>query len=153
MECPTHETISNWDDASLFASAGYHAATRFHKSGFESLNETERIIYCLSMLLNEVYNGGFGQWLYHAEPQVICSTASACQKVGAESASQLVNDVLRPLQNPLNTDDWFEYVQSMTDEEHQRIEEYSRLFASVEQELHRCAYRYIRERWANLRTS
>jgi hypothetical protein len=153
MDYPTPETVAAWDDASLFATVGYHAATRASTYGFDSLNETERVLCCLSELVGEVFNGGFGQWLFNADPQVIGHTAWACQTVDAQSTARLVNEVLGPLQNPLTADDWWGYLHSLPDEEHQRFETYTGPFTEVEQDLHRCAYRYARERWADLRTA
>ena len=153
MDYPTPETVAAWDDANLFAAAGYHAATRASTKGFKTLNEAERVLCCLSELVGEVFNGGFGQWLFNAHPQVIGHTAWACQSVGAESTGRLVNEVVGPLENPLKTDDWWGYLHSLPNEEHQRFETYTGPFAEVVQDLHRCAYRYARQRWADIRTT
>lgn len=153
MDYPTPQNIAEWDDASLFATTGYYAATRASAEGFGSLNEPERILYCLFELVGNVFNGGFGHWLSNADPQVIGHTAWACEAVGAESASLLVTEVLAPLRNPLTTDEWWDYWFSLSDEQHMRLEAYTTPFEEVQQELHRCAYRYARERWAEVRTA
>jgi hypothetical protein len=150
MEYPTAETIAEWDDASLFTAAGYRAGNRASGKGFGSLNEAERVVFRLWELESEGFNGGIGQWLFNVHPQTIAQTAWACEVVGAESCARLVSEVVGGLQNPLMTDDWWGYLHSLPVEVPQRFEAYAGRFAEVEQELLACAYRYVRERWADV---
>jgi hypothetical protein len=154
MNYPTSENVANWDDASLFAVTGSEAALRAIRSGFDSLNETERVLCCLFELIGQVFNGGFGQWLFNLHPHVIGHTADASAAVGATLSASLVNEVLRPLRNPLSftaIDTWRDYLDTLSEEQHERFEGYSASFAEIEKDLHRCVYEYTRLRWAEVR--
>jgi hypothetical protein len=155
MELPTPNTVDAWHDANLFAAAGFHAATREARTGFESLNEAERVLCCLFLLDNEVNNGGFGQWLFNPHPSVLGHTAWACERVGANSTARLVNEVLSPLEHPssfTDTDAWRDYLHGLSEQLHARFEGYSHPFVGVEPELPKCSYRFARQHWAEVRT-
>src|SRR5262245_60775991 len=116
MRFPTAQTVNDWDDASLFSVCGYHAVLRENAEGFDSLNETERVLCCLFLFDNEVNNGGCGQWLCQCNPKVLAETAAACNKVGAETAALLVEEILRPLNSPRgfsNMKSWEAYMSAL----------------------------------------
>lgn len=154
MEFPTTETVDKWDDASLFAAAGFRAAEREGLHGFDALNEVERVLCCLFLLENEVNNGGFGQWLFNCHPRVIGHTAWACETIGAKSTAPLIKVVLDPLAGPLSFPDidlWRDYLESLSNERHNHFEEYIRPFIEAEPELLACSYRFARQHWADVR--
>ncbi len=156
MEVPTPETVDAWDDASLFAATGSGAASRAQRSGFDSLNEAERVLCCAFELDNEVNNGGFGQWLFNCDPRMIGHTGWACQRIGADSTVRLIEAVLAPLQNPLtfkDIDAWRDYLGGLPEEKHDAFEAHSTPFASVEPELLARSYDFARHRWADVRTA
>jgi Domain of unknown function (DUF4375) len=156
MELPTAQTVDEWDDASLFAACGYRATERARVRGIASLNEAERVLCYLFLLDNEVNNGGFGQWLFNCHPHALGLTAWACQRVGANAAGRLVDEVLAPVDNPsqfADIDTWREYLDALPEALHGRFEDYTSEFVQAEPELLNCAYRFARARWSEVDTA
>lgn len=156
MNVPTPETITDWDDASLFTVLGCSAATRASHSGFISLNESERVLCCVYDLVSEVNNGGFGQWLFHCNPEVIAHTGWACQRISAYLMYQLIEVVLGQLDHPMTSmsiNAWHNYLHELPQEKHVAFETYSTPYASAECELLDRSYEFARQYWFDVRTS
>jgi hypothetical protein len=96
---PNPGTISGWGDQGLFVATGCESALRYHRDGFEALNDAERFLCCLYLLESEVNNGGFGQWIYSLCPRSAAETPRILREIGATQLATFVTDALQPLAN------------------------------------------------------
>ena len=151
---PTPETIAQWDDASLFATAGCESALRYDQEGFEALNDAERSFCCLYLLEAEVNNGGFGQWIWNICPRVAEETPLVLQAIGATQMASFVANILLQfgdLKRFSSKEEWLDHYQSRPDEVHEHLETMSRPFLELEDAFLRLAYAYTRANWQRVR--
>jgi hypothetical protein len=94
---PTPDTVSDWDDPSLFVATGCESALRYYRDGFESLNDAERSLCCLYLLEADVNNGGFGQWIDDLCPQTAAATPRILREIGATEMALFIAEALLPL--------------------------------------------------------
>ena len=153
---PTPDTAEDWDDASLFATAGCASALRYHKDGFENLNDAERSLCCLYLLEAEVNNGGIGQWIDNVCPHSAAETPRVLQEIGATEMAAFVADALLPLGELTRfqtKEDWVEHYLSLPDEVHEHLETLTRPFLELEDHFLELAYAYTRANWEGVRTA
>jgi len=153
---PTPETVEDWDDASLFTAAGCASALRYHKDGFETLNDAERSFYCLYLLEADVKNGGFGQWMNCLCPRSAAETPRVLRKIGATEMASFVADALRPMGDLTRfqtKEEWAEHYLSLPDEVHEHLETLTRPFLELEDRFLELAYAYTRVQWESIRTA
>ncbi|NNE00407.1 MAG: DUF4375 domain-containing protein [Pirellulaceae bacterium] len=153
---PTPDTVTDWDDASLFTAAGCESALRYHRDGFETLNDSERSLCCLYLLESAVNNGGFGHWIESLCPSAAAETPRILRKIGATKMASLVADVLLPLGDTTeinSKDQWVEHYLSMPDETHEHWETRTRPFLELEDRFLDLAYSYARANWEGVRAA
>ncbi len=156
MDYPTPETVDQWDDASVFAAAGFHAVSRYDELGFEALSEIERVLCCLFLFDNEANNGGFGQWLWGVCPRALAGTPAALQTVGAAEMARFVQSVLGQFDDMSSfqsLEDWQPHFESLPDDLHRDLEMLSVRFLELETRFLDSAYAYAREHWQEVRTA
>ncbi|MDP6721167.1 MAG: DUF4375 domain-containing protein [Pirellulaceae bacterium] len=153
---PTPDTISEWDDQGLYVATGCESTLRYHKSGFETLNDPERSLCCLYLLESAVNNGGFGHWIESLCPRSAAETQRTLRKIGATKMASLTADALRPLGDTTaidSRDEWVEHYLSMPDNIHEHWETLTRPFLELEDQFLDLAYRYARVNWERVRPS
>lgn len=155
MEFPTAATIDTWTDGvSLVQCLGCSASLRAMAFGFETLNETERVLATITGFQGDVWNGGLSSWLDGAWPHELGQIVWACEKVGAHAAAKVVGDAIRdfpPADSFDNYEAWEEHLISLPDEAKDALESFNGTFEKIEPELMRCADRYAREHWREVR--
>jgi hypothetical protein len=153
---PTPGTISRWDDQSLFAALGCESALRYHRDGFESLNEAERSLCCFYLLESDVNNGGFGQWIDSLCPRSAAETPRILREIGAMEMATLVTAALQQLGDATgmrSRDEWGKHYLSMPDNVHEHWETLSPQFLQLEGRFLELAYRYARDHWKDVRAA
>jgi hypothetical protein len=151
---PTADTISEWDDPSLFVATGCEAAIRYHRDGFQSLNQVERTLCCLYLLESEVNNGGFGQWICCLCPQAAAESPGIVLEIGATQLAALLTDALQHLGDTTrirSKDEWVEHYLSMPDQVHEQWESLTHEFLKLEDRFLQLAHRYARDHWRDVR--
>ena len=154
VDYPTADDVTQWDDASLFAAAGSKAAVRYHRDGFEPLNDTERALCCLYLLEAEVNNGGFGQWIWNICPQAAAATPQVLEQIGATEMAAFVRQVLLALGDLTRLrshEQWLDHYQSRPDEVHEHLETLTRPFLELEDRFLERAYDFARAHWQGVR--
>lgn len=152
---PTPDTVYDWDDASLFAAAGSESALRYHRDGFEALNNVERSLCCLYLLEAEVNNGGFGQWVDALCPGSAAETPNTLRQIGATEMAAFVADALLPLGDLTrfgSKEEWIDNYLSMPDEFHEHLETLTKPFLDLEGRFLALAYAFTRANWQAVRT-
>jgi hypothetical protein len=153
---PTPDTADDWDDASLFATVGCASALRYHRDGFETLNDAERSLCCLYLLEAEVNNGGFGQWIWSVCPIGAVETPLVLQEIGASEMAALVTRALLPfgdLTRFRSKDEWCDNYLSSADNFPVPLESLTRPFLELEGHFLELAYAYTRAHWMGVRTA
>lgn len=153
---PTPDTISGWDDQGLFVATGCESALRYHRDGFETLNDAERSLCCLYLLESEVNNGGFGQWIYSLCPRSAAETPRILREIGATQLATFVSDALQPLGDTTgirSKDEWVDHCLSMPDHVHEHWETLSQQFLQLEDRFLEMAYHYARDHWKDVRAA
>jgi hypothetical protein len=153
---PTPGTISGWDDQGLFVATGCESALRYHRDGFETLNDAERSLCCLYLLEAEVNNGGFGQWIYSLCPHAAAETPRILREIGATQMAAFVTDALQPLGDTTgirSKDEWVEHYHSMPDNVHDHWETLSQQFLQLENRFLEGAHHYARDHWKDVRAA
>lgn len=152
---PTAATIDTWTDGvSLVSCLGCSASLRAMAFGFETLNEAERVLATVVRFQGDVYNGGLSSWLDGAWPHELGQIVWACEKVGAHAAAKVVGDAIRdfpPAYSFANFEAWEEHLANLPDEKKDALESFNGTFEKIEPELMRCADRYAREHWREVR--
>jgi hypothetical protein len=116
--------MATMDPASQLVALVERVQTRYERSGLASLNDAERTLLVLYILDNEVCNGGFGQWLFHAPRDLIAISAECLQRIGEAQVLQLVRsilDELSPEALQLDWEGWQDYLEQMPEAFWQRI--------------------------------
>src|SRR5688572_10817094 len=150
VDYPDADDVAQWSDASLFAAAGCEAALRYGRCGFESLNDTERALCCLSLLEADVNNGGFGQWIWNVCPQAAAATPQVLEQIGATEMAAFVRQVLLAfgdLTGLQSKEQWLDHYQSRPDEVHEHLETLSRPFLELERHFLQLTYAFTRAHW------
>lgn len=144
----------DWDDASLFSEMGLRAWNRYARHGFESLNETEEVFCPLFVFDGDVHNGGFGMWIGSASPKILEATLPAFKTVGASEMALFVGNVLARLGDLgrfETLDEWQEHFESLPEDFHNSLENYSIRFLELEDAFMDSVYNYARNHWREVR--
>ena len=153
---PTCDTAGDWDDASLFAAAGCASVLRFHRDGFENLNNAERALCCLYLLEAEVNNGGFGQWIDSLCPHSAAETPGILRTIGATEMASFVEAALEPMGDVTrfrSKEEWVEHYLSLPDAIHEHLETLTPHFLELEDDFLKQAYAYARANWERVHTA
>jgi hypothetical protein len=151
---PGVNALEKYDDASLFVEVSQCAAERCSQDGFDSLNESEKVLHSLYEFDAEVNNGGFGQWLSCACPNTIIGTLTALKTVGASEMADFVYEICLKLDNlnsSMSLERWNTYLESLPDSFHESLEPLSLRFGELEPEFLRFVYIYTRKHWRAIR--
>ncbi len=63
-------------------------------SGYDSLNEAERTVFCIDQFLREMENGGFVQFFHHEAGYRADDTLLALENIKAKVSHQLLDQVI-----------------------------------------------------------
>jgi hypothetical protein len=84
------------DDASLVASLVEQCIRPVYKrAGGPALNRRQRLLLALFDFDNEVFNGGFEQWLLHVPGELVTMTPRCLSEIGADEMAALVDVALK----------------------------------------------------------
>ena len=153
---PTLGTISGWDDQGLFVATGCESAIRYHRDGFETLNDAERYLCCLYLLQSEVNNGGFGQWVDSLCSRSAAETPRILREIGAAKMATFVTEALQPLGDTTgihSRDEWVRHYLSMPENVHEHWETLTQQFLQLEDRFLEVAYIYARHHWKEVRAA
>ena len=64
------------------------------ESGYDSLNDAERTVFCIDQFLREMENGGFVQFFHHEAGYRAEDTLSALDNIKAKISHQLLDQVI-----------------------------------------------------------
>lgn len=64
------------------------------ESGYDSLNEAEKTVFCLDQLLREMENGGFVQFVHHEAGAKAEDTLEALERIKAPVSAGLLDQII-----------------------------------------------------------
>lgn len=61
-------------------------------SGYDSLTDAEKVVFCVGQLEAEINNGGFSQFFLNSSGDFTAETLTALEKIGARKTKQIVQE-------------------------------------------------------------
>jgi hypothetical protein len=119
IQPPSNDELATWDPASRLVALVERTRPRYERHGLESLNGAERTLLALFDFDSEICNGGFGQWLFNTQTDLIAITPECLERIGEEHMLPLVRSVLNELQLGalmLDSGKWLDYLQEQPEE-------------------------------------
>lgn len=77
-------------------------------SGYKTLNEAEKTVFCIDQLLREMENGGFVQFIHHKAGALTEDTLEALERIKARVSYDLLDSLIDLFENrkvPTDEDD------------------------------------------------
>lgn len=74
--------------------------------GFGNLTNTEKVVFCIENLENEVNNGGFNQFFFNSSGDYWRKTQEALQTIGALKTHDIFTNALSVFPNSTPSIDW-----------------------------------------------
>ncbi len=84
---------------SQFRKLATHSIDKATATGFDSLDEKERVAYCVQTLETEVVTGGFRNYLWGAYGDHALETVAVLDKIGASQTARLLRQSFRVFPN------------------------------------------------------
>ncbi|HVC92086.1 MAG TPA: DUF4375 domain-containing protein [Pirellulales bacterium] len=156
MAHASNDELRAWDGASLVvALVQQRVSPRYTAHGLAGLNQAERILLNIFDLDNEVFNGGFSQWLFHVAGDLLTVTPACLREIGAEDVAALVQRVLAEFGEQRPFTDYYQREQqflALPESADHIFREADRAFNGLEKGMLRRLYEFARAHLADFRS-
>ena len=107
------------------------------QTGYDSLSEQEKVIYCIGQLEAEINNGGFNQFFWNSSGDYLNETLSSLEKIEAIQTKSILEEAASYLGSniPKNQTARQELLESIKEEFEEKLEELDGRFYRYEDDI------------------
>jgi hypothetical protein len=119
-------------------------------------SDQQKVFSAVWELESQVNNGGFGQYFFNSDSDIIAHAPAALRAIGAQKCAALVERALRlvfPSDPPTEHNARLELLDALDDDGREELEAFDRAFFGYPDNLTDLLYRYVRQHAENFGVS